>query len=165
MTNILEENNSHVCLLSANTTDRIQPMDVTVNKRTKDLKRCFGDWCAEQIQKKLEGNYIESTDLQPINLGLPTLKELGAKWMVEMTQYLADNPQMIVNGFIKAGIAGALDGHMDIQDEPENNTDNIDSVNNESDQDDTGDEVDLQMVDKYSMLFHFSMDIRAMAHI
>ena len=68
--------------------------------------------------------------------------------MVEMSQYFTDNPQIIVNCFIKAGIVGALDGHMDIRDEPENdNIDDIDSVDNESDQDDTGNEVDLQMVD------------------
>ena len=49
------------------------------------------------------------TDLQPINLGLPVLKELGAKWTVEMSEYLAANPQIIVSGFVKAGITGALD--------------------------------------------------------
>lgn len=62
----------------------------------------------------MEGNNIKSTNLQTINLGLPKLKESEAKWMVEMGQYFADNPQ------IRAGIAGTLDGHMDIQDEPEN---------------------------------------------
>ena len=44
----------------SNTTDRIQPMDLTVNKPAKDfLKRCFGDWYAEQIQTQLEENDIE----------------------------------------------------------------------------------------------------------
>ena len=97
-----------------------------------------------KIQKQLEGDEIESTDVQPINLGLPTLKVLGANWMAEVAQYFTDNPQTMVNGFIKAGITGALDGQLDIQDEPENdNTDEIDSNENESDQDDMGDEVDL----------------------
>ena len=149
VSNLLEENNIHVCLLPANTTDRLQPIDLTVNKPAKDfLKSCFGDWYAEQIQRQLEESDIESTALQPINLGLPMMKELGAKWMVEMAQYFADNPQIIVNGFIKAGIIGALGSDMDIQDEPENDsTNDIDSEDNASDQDDTGDEVDLQMVD------------------
>ena len=81
-----------MCLLPVNMTDRLQPMDLTVNKPAKDfLKRCFGDWYAEQIQKQLGGNDIEST-VQAINLGLPMLKELGAKWMMEMAQYFADNP-------------------------------------------------------------------------
>ncbi len=30
--------------------------------------------------------------------------------MVEMAEYFMDNPQIIVNGFVRAGIAGALDG-------------------------------------------------------
>ena len=44
--------------------------------------------------------------------------------MVEMAEYFAENPQIIVNGFIKAGITGALDGHKDGQELDEN-----DSVN------------------------------------
>ena len=111
VTNLLEANNIHVCLLPLNTTDRLQPMDVSVNKPAKDfLKKQFEDWYSQQITKQLDGKDIESTDLQPISLGLPVLKELGAKWMVGMAEYFAENPQIIVNGFVKAGIAGALDG-------------------------------------------------------
>ena len=40
--------------------------------------------------------------------------------MVEMAEYLAENPQIIVNGFIKAGIATALDGHGNMQEEEQN---------------------------------------------
>ena len=113
VTSLLEENNIHVCLLPPNTTDRLQPMDISVNKPAKDLlRRRFEDWYSQQITKQLQGNEIESVDLQPINLGLPVLKELGARWMVEMAEYFADNPQVIVNGFVKAGITGALDGQM-----------------------------------------------------
>ena len=63
--------------------------------------------------KQLEGRDIESAELQPIILGMPVLKELGAKWMVEMAEYFGENPQIVVNGLVKAGIAGALDGHID----------------------------------------------------
>ena len=49
------------------------------------------------------------------------LKELGARWLVEMSQYFAENPQIIVNGFVKAGITGALDGD---DQETESSTDN-----------------------------------------
>ena len=70
--------------------------------------------------KQLEGRDIESAELQPINLGVPVLKELGAKWMVEMAEYFGENPQIVVNGFVKAGIARALDGHIDCTPEEEN---------------------------------------------
>jgi len=49
-------------------------------------------------------------ELQPIDLSLPALRELGAKWITEMAGYFANNPDIIVKGFIKSGILGALDG-------------------------------------------------------
>lgn len=106
VTDVLEANNSHVCMLPANTTDHLQPMDASVNKPAKDLsKRHFQDYYSQQIIKQFEGKDIESTDLQLINLELPVLKELGAKWIVEMAEYFAENPQIIVKGFVKAGLA------------------------------------------------------------
>ena len=41
-------------------------------------------------------------------MGMPILKEIGAKWLVEMAEYLSDNPQFIVNGFLRSGIAAAI---------------------------------------------------------
>ena len=46
--------------------------------------------------------------IELVNLGLPMLKELEAKCLVEMVEYIADNPQIIVNGFFRSGITGAL---------------------------------------------------------
>ena len=95
-------------------------MNVSVNKPAKDfLTRHFEDWYSQQLAKQFEGRDVESTDLQPISLGLPVLKELGAKWMVEMAEYFAENPQITVNGFVRTGIAGALDAHQDEQEEQE----------------------------------------------
>ena len=48
-------------------------------------------------------------ELQPVDLGMAALKEVGGKWLVNMSNYISDNPQIIVNGFIHTGIAGALD--------------------------------------------------------
>ena len=84
---MLEANNIQVCLLPPNMTDLLQPMDLSVNKPAKDfLKRRFKDWYSEQLTKQLKGKEIKSTDLEPISLGLPVLKELGAKWMVQMAE-------------------------------------------------------------------------------
>lgn len=119
-------------------------MDVSVNKPAKDfLKRRFEDWYSGEIMKQLEGRDIESAQLQPINLGMPVLKELGAKWMVEMAAYFGENPQIIVNGFLKSGIAGALDGHIECTPEDESEDDS-DSDAYESDaDDDSSDMMDL----------------------
>ena len=32
------------------------------------------------------------------------MRNIGAKWLVEVAKYISDNPQFIVNGFIHAGI-------------------------------------------------------------
>ena len=68
--------------------------------------------------------------MQEINLGLPVLKEVGAKWLVNMAEYIAENPQFIVNGFIQSGIFGALDACYDeecdeqsTEDDSDNNSD------------------------------------------
>ena len=47
--------------------------------------------------------------LEPVDLSLPLMKELGAKWLTEMPNYLSANPQFVVNGFIRFGITHALD--------------------------------------------------------
>ena len=40
------------------------------------------------------------------------MKEVGAGWLVQMAARVADNPQFLVNSFMKAGINGALDGYL-----------------------------------------------------
>lgn len=81
----LEECNIHTCLLPANTTDQLQPMDLSVNKAAKDfLRDKFQNWYAEQITEQLGEEDIESVELQPVPLTLSVLKEIEAKWLVEM---------------------------------------------------------------------------------
>ena len=109
---IFEQHNIHACLLPPNTTDRLQPMDLSVNKPAKDfLKRRFEEWYAGKIYQQLEGSDLETAGLQPVDLSMPVLKEKGAEWLTEMGEYLSDNPQIIVNGFIRSGISDAIDGN------------------------------------------------------
>ena len=67
-----EENNLHVCLLQPNTTDKLQPMDVAVNKPANDfLRRKFEEWYADQVMERLhnaETSDIDSIELQPVDL-------------------------------------------------------------------------------------------------
>ena len=87
-------------------------MDISVNKPANDfLKRRFEAWYTKELSKQLHGNDIDTVELLPVNLRLAALKELGAKWLVGMADYISNNPQFIVNGFRRAGIPGALDGY------------------------------------------------------
>ena len=63
----------------------------------------FQEWYAEQVAERItsSGCHVE---LQPVYLSLPAMKELGVKWLEDMYEYICDNPQFIVNGFLQAGI-------------------------------------------------------------
>ena len=52
--------------------------------------------------------------IELVNLGLPAMKELGAVWLEEMYEYICDNPQFIVKGFLQSGIPQALNNTLDI---------------------------------------------------
>ena len=109
--NLLEENRIHVCLLPANTTDRLQPLDISVNKPAKDfLTQKFQDWYSQKVMEQIEDEEdIDSVEISPVDLSLPTLKEIGAG-LVEMSEHISNNPMFIVNGSIRAGITKAIDG-------------------------------------------------------
>ena len=52
---------------------------------------------------------MEQQLIELVNLTGVVLKTVGAKWLVQMHEYLQDNPGLIVNGFRKAGIQEAVD--------------------------------------------------------
>ena len=96
---LLEANNIFVCLLLPNTTDTLQPMDISVNKPAKDyLERRFEQWYSDEVMEQLTGETdIESIEIEPIDLRLAAVKEMTAKWLVDMAKYISDNPHIIVS--------------------------------------------------------------------
>ena len=53
------------------TTDRLQPMDIYVNKLAKEyLKKQFDEWYSEMVMQQLEGKDVENLEgieIQPIS--------------------------------------------------------------------------------------------------
>ena len=87
-----------------NCTDKLQPLDLTINKPAKEyLRRKFQNWYSQQVVQQLENGINE-----PIDLRLSILKPLNAGWLVDMYQYLKDHPEFIINGFKAAGITEIL---------------------------------------------------------
>ena len=108
---LLSDNNVHVVLIPPNCTDQLQPMDLSVNKPAKEFLRSkFSDWYSEQVCQQIDDvEDIGKVELVPVDLRLVVMRELSAQWLVEIFDYISSNPQFIVNGFEKAGIADALD--------------------------------------------------------
>ena len=71
---LLDSKIINVVLISPNCTDRLQLLDLSVNKTAKDfLCKCFQKWYALQVCSQLEGK----TTKEPVDLRLSVMKPLG----------------------------------------------------------------------------------------
>ena len=101
---LLEENNIHSVLIPAAYTGDLQPMDISVNKALKSFMRNkFSEWYSEQVTEL----YCNGED-DPVDLSSARMKCLGARWIEQAMEYLADNPNIIVSGSRHAGIYATL---------------------------------------------------------
>ena len=99
----------------------LQPLNIAVNKPAKSfLQNCFGEWvhragneaAGQENMDELKSAKIEPTDL---------IKQISAMWPVNIhcvkllkaVKFLCRNPLLIVYGFLKSGITGALDDVME----------------------------------------------------
>jgi hypothetical protein len=99
--NLLDNNNVRVCMVPANCTDRLQPLDVSINKAAKEyLRNQFQQWYSEQVCKQLK----EESQTSKVDLSLSVMKPLGAKWLISLYEYLRDNPSLSINGYKEAGL-------------------------------------------------------------
>ena len=80
----------HVSLLPLNTTDLLQPMDISVNKPVKSfLKDKFSQWYAKQLLQQCEDqSHVPLLDisLEPIDISMVVMKNISAKWFVKAAQ-------------------------------------------------------------------------------
>ena len=93
----MESHNIHTCLIPPNSTDRLQPMDVAVNKPAKAfLMQKFQMWYAEQISVQLEAWHVEDVVIEPVGLFMARMKEVSASWLVEMWDYTRSYCQRVL---------------------------------------------------------------------
>ena len=85
----------HIVLIPPNLTDRLQPLNLSVNKSVKDfLKRQFQEWYADLVSAQVQKCQVELIDLR-----LSIVKSLGAKWMDKLYDYLKSKHEIVCNGF------------------------------------------------------------------
>ena len=102
---LLEDNNIQFIIVPSNCTDRLQPLDLTVNKSVKTFMRSnFQQWYGNAIYEQLQQGITENVDLR-----LGVMKPLSARWMIQCFEYLVSHPELAIHGFEEAGIKDACD--------------------------------------------------------
>ena len=85
----------------------LQPLDLSVNKPTKDhIRQTFQSWYAQKVKAELDTG--KSPDSVNVDLKMSVIKEVGARWLVSLYDYFLSNPSIVRNGFVQAGIAEAI---------------------------------------------------------
>ena len=85
-------------------TNKLQPMDLSVNKTLKDfMKEAFNEWYSSVVYETLEAENPTPADLQ-----MAVMKPLGAQWLLKAYRHLMVNKEIIQNGFKAVGIADVL---------------------------------------------------------
>lgn len=93
---MLDDHHIYVILLPPNCTDRLQPMDLSVNKPAKDfLRKEFNTWYSKQVCSQFQGK----SEKCPIDTRASVVKPLGAEWMKALFDYFKGKPEIICNGF------------------------------------------------------------------
>ena len=110
---LLEEPPS--CMLTATEHNRFAPAYGYISQQASNsfLKDVFSQWYAKHLLQQCEDqSHVPLLDisLEPFDMSMAVMKNISAKWFIKAAEYIADNPQFIVNGFVKAGIRRALDG-------------------------------------------------------
>ena len=103
---LLEKNNIVSVQIPPNCTDKLQPMDISINKPMKNgLRTRFQTWYANEIQKQLKEVSLDQVQV-PVSASI--IKPLSANWIISTWQEIEKRPEIAVNGFRAAGIVSAI---------------------------------------------------------
>ena len=81
---MLDNNNIYYLIIRPKCTDKLQSLDVTVNKPGKEyIQSKFQSWYASKITSQLRVG-VSSSALQPVSMQFSIMKLIGAKWMMDL---------------------------------------------------------------------------------
>ena len=104
---MLHANNIRIMVVPANCTDKLQPIDLTINKPLKDsIRKRFKIWCSQEIRRQLDSGV--SVNGIKIDVRMSAIKLLSASWLMSSILDVCSRPQLAISGFRHAGITGAL---------------------------------------------------------
>jgi len=90
----------------ANCTDKLQPLDVAINKPLKDKIRAnFQTWYAQQVQNQLK---VVKLNQVKVDVSATIVKSPNANWAIAAWQSIECSPELAINGFQQAGIKAAI---------------------------------------------------------
>ena len=103
----VKESNGKMVRVPNNWTNYFQPLDLTVNKSSKDfLRQEAQSWYSQEIGKQMEAG--KRPDEIKVDVCISVVKPLHAKWTVKYYDYARNNPDLIINGWKESGIINKL---------------------------------------------------------
>ena len=94
---LLDNHNLQVVKVPPNCTDRLQLMDLSINKSLKDY-----------LQGKFQKSYLQDESTTPVDLRMSIMKPLSAGGLVDAYNYIKEKDSLVKNGYKFAGITDIL---------------------------------------------------------
>ena len=106
---LLGKHHIRAVIVPANCTDKLQPLDISINKPFKDeIKKRFQLWYASEIRELLKESKSAKVDVSAA-----AIKHRSATWIISTWRELEGRSSIAVNGFRKAGILDAISSVLD----------------------------------------------------
>ena len=106
---MLRKHNIQSVLVPPCCTNRLKPLDISVNKAAKSfLTFEFQNWYADQVTQQYNAT-IHDEEVEPIDLSASRMKCLGGQWLVRLFEYLSESSAISTNGFRTAHIPQSID--------------------------------------------------------
>ena len=119
MRKFCSKNSCEIVIISHNFTNKLQPLDLSVNKVANSfISNKYNPWLANEVSKQLRAEKA-AADVK-VSLKLSAIKPLHEKWIVDKNNALKDDKEMVINGFRSPGTIEAIENAKDMVEKVEN---------------------------------------------